>query len=275
MQKSKIILISGASSGIGKETAIQLLKDGHIVYGAARRVQKMAEFARYGGRAMQMDITQDVDRRGVIDTILKRHGTIDVLINNAGYGVMGTVEETPIAQAKKQFEVNLFGLARLTQLALPTMRHNRSGKIINVSSIVGRSYFPTNAWYVASKHALEGWSDCLRAELLPFGIAVVIITPGIIRTEFQREIIPSKLSYYSQFITKFSTTYDAQEQGRKSAPPPLVIARLIQRAVKRNRPKIRYVGGKHAFTTLFLRKIIPDRWLDRLNHLFIRRIKHN
>ena len=180
MNQSQIILITGASSGMGKETALRLIAEGHIVYGAARRVEKMLDLVEAGGHVLLMDVTDQAQVQAGIDRIIAEQGRIDVLVNNAGYGSYGSVEETPIDDARRQFDVNLFGLARLTQLVIPHMRERQSGKIINISSVGGKIYTPLGAWYHATKHALEGWSDCLRLELKPFGIDVVIVEPGLI-----------------------------------------------------------------------------------------------
>ena len=183
-KQQKVILVTGASAGIGKDAALALLKRGHIVYGAARRVEKMQDIVKAGGHALPMDVTNEAQVVEVVKTIIKQSGRIDVLVNNAGYSTPGPVEEVPIAEAKRNFDVNLFGLARLTQEVLPYMRKAKSGSIVNVSSVVGKTYFPFGAWYIATKHALEGWSDTLRLELHPFNIKVAIIEPGAIRTEF-------------------------------------------------------------------------------------------
>lgn len=166
----KVILITGASSGMGKEAAKKLIQEGHTVYTLARRIDQMQDLKAIGGFPMQMDITNEADIDNAVDTIIKKEGRIDVLWNNAGYGLYGAVEEIPITEAKKQFEVNLFGLALLTQKIIPFMRNAKSGIIINTSSMGGKMYSPMGAWYHATKHALEGWSDCLRLELKPLGL---------------------------------------------------------------------------------------------------------
>ncbi|MCU1652217.1 MAG: Estradiol 17-beta-dehydrogenase, partial [Pseudonocardia sp.] len=180
----KTVLVTGASSGIGKETAKTLLADGYAVYVAARRVDRMSELEQLGATALAMDITNDEDIVAAVKRITAERGGIDVLINNAGFGMYGAMEDTTLDDARYQFEVNLFGLARLTQLALPYMRDRGAGKIVNISSVGGKIYTPLGAWYHATKHALEGWSDSLRLELKPLGIDVIVIEPGIIRTEF-------------------------------------------------------------------------------------------
>lgn len=161
----KVILLTGASSGIGYQTAESLAKEGHVVYGAVRRTEKMETLKQFGVKPMYLDVTDEESIKSVIDTIIGNEGRIDVLINNAGYGSFGAVEDVDISEAKMQFEVNLFGLARLVQLVLPHMRKQKSGRIINVSSMGGRmtSYF--GGWYHATKYALEAFSDALRMEV--------------------------------------------------------------------------------------------------------------
>ena len=182
MKMNKVILITGASSGIGKETAKKLISEGHTVYVSARRVDKMDDLVQIGARSIKMDITIDEDIKNAVETVLKEKGRIDVLVNNAGYAIYGAMEDTSIEDARRQFEVNLFGLARITQLVLPSMRNEKSGTIINMSSMGGKIYIPFGSWYHGTKHALEGWSDCMRTELKDFGIKVVIIEPGGIKT---------------------------------------------------------------------------------------------
>jgi len=169
---------------MGKAMAQTLIKAGHIVYGAARRVEKMQDLVAQGGHAIAMDITDEGQVQTVVDRILSEHSRIDVLINNAGFAVYGAVEQVALDEARRQFEVNLFGLASLTQKILPQMRQLQAGHIINISSIGGKVYTPLGAWYHATKHALEGWSDSLRVEVADFGIKVSIIEPGAIETEF-------------------------------------------------------------------------------------------
>ncbi|GAA1752158.1 oxidoreductase [Agromyces humatus] len=176
--------MTGASSGIGEQTALELLRRGFTVYGAARRVDRMSALVDAGGHAIAMDVTDDASVRAAVDRIDSEQGRIDVLVNNAGYGSYGALEDVPIGEARRQFEVNVFGLARITQLVLPGMRARRSGAIVNISSIGGRIYEPLGAWYHATKFAVEGLSDSLRVELEPHGIRVVVIQPGAIRTEW-------------------------------------------------------------------------------------------
>ena len=180
----KVILITGASSGMGYQTARILAEQGHRVYGAARRVEKIEELAPYGVQALRLDITNEQSVTQVVQELIEREGRIDVLINNAGYGYFGAIEDVPISDAKHQFEVNIFGLARITQEVLPYMRAQKSGRIVNLASVAGHVTLAFGAWYNATKYALEAFSDALRMEVKPFGIDVVIIEPGAIRTDW-------------------------------------------------------------------------------------------
>lgn len=180
----RIALVTGASSGIGEATVRQLLGDGYIVYAAARRIERMVSLAEAGARIVTLDVTDDVTINATIRRIESEAGRLDVLVNNAGYGSYGALEDVPLDEARRQFEVNLFGAARLIQLCLPMMRAQRSGRIVNITSIGGKMWEPFGSWYHATKFALEGLSDCLRMELKPFGIDVIVVEPGAIRTEW-------------------------------------------------------------------------------------------
>ena len=181
---SKTALVTGASSGIGEATALKLREVGYTVYGAARRLERMKELADEGVRLLTMDVTDDDSMRAGVERIVSESGRIDVLVNNAGYGSYGAVEDVPLSEARYQFEVNVFGAARLIQLVLPQMRSQGSGTIVNICSMGGRIYTPLGGWYHGTKFALEALSDCLRMETKPFGIDVVMIEPGSIRTEW-------------------------------------------------------------------------------------------
>jgi len=263
---SKIVLVTGASSGIGKATAKSLISKGYKVYVVARRLSKMDDLKGLGAIPVQMDITKEEDIQAVINQIETEAGGVDILINNAGFGMYGAMEDTSIDDARYQFEVNLFGLARLTQLVLPKMREKRSGKIINISSMGGKIYTPLGSWYHATKHALEGWSDCLRLELKEFNIDVVIIEPGAIKTEFGDVMMEPMLersgnTAYSKLAHKLAdVTKNAYEADNGSEPG--VIADLIFKAIESKKPKTRYAGGKLAKPLLFIRKWGSDRAFD-------------
>lgn len=264
----KVILITGASSGMGKDFALHLLKKGHIVYGLARRVEKMDDIVKAGGKAIAMDITNEAQIESAVNQVIQEQGKVDVLINNAGYAVYGPVEEASIDAARRQFEVNIFGLASITQKIIPVMRVKKSGTIINISSMGGKMYTPFGAWYHATKHALEGWSDCLRVELQSFGIDVVIIEPGGIETEFTNVFMENlqgdaKKGPYADSLQKIiKSSTEMAEKGQLS--PPSVITKLIDKAVHSKKPKTRYVAGAFAKPLMFMRKYLGDRTFDKI-----------
>src|SRR5580693_8454140 len=180
----KTAFVTGASAGIGEATARALLAAGYRVFAGARRLDRMAGLAAAGATLLKLDLTDDASIVAAVNTIKNEAGRIDVLVNNAGYGSYGALEDVPVDEGRRQFEVNAFGLARLCQLVLPTMRAQKSGKIVNVTSIGGKIWEPLGAWYHATKFAVEGLSDCLRVEVGRFGIDVIVIEPGAIRTEW-------------------------------------------------------------------------------------------
>ena len=264
----KTILITGASSGMGRATAETLLGEGHRVYAAARRVERMRHLEEAGATALAMDITDEAQVEAAVERIEAEAGGVDVLINNAGFGLYGAVEDTDLDDARYQFEVNLFGLGRLTRRVLPGMRERGAGTIVNVSSMGGKIYTPLGAWYHASKHALEGWSDCLRIEVAPFGVDVVIIEPGTIETEFGDAMIGPMLERsgdgpYGDLARRVAEA-SRKEYDEGGGSPPSVVARTIARAVRADRPKTRYVVGKYARPLIWARKLLGDRLFDRI-----------
>ena len=266
MHNPKNVLITGASSGIGKATAETLLKAGYSVYAAARRIEKMRDLESQGAKLVKIDVTDEASMTSGINSILAEAGSIDVLVNNAGYGSYGALEDVPLDEARRQFEVNIFGLARLTQLVLPKMRENKSGKIINISSMGGKVYSQFGAWYHATKHALEGLSDCLRLETAPFGIDVIIIEPGGIKTSWG-QIAADNLKEtsahgaYSEAAISSAETM-ANRYSSNQLSDPQVIADTILKAVTARRPKPRYAVGYGAKLSIFLRWLLPDRAFD-------------
>ncbi|MCB0706774.1 MAG: oxidoreductase [Saprospiraceae bacterium] len=267
MNTKKTILITGASSGMGKETALHLIKEGHTVYGAARRIEQMQDLLQAGGNAIKMDVTNEDQVIACVQQIIHEQGKIDVLINNAGYGLYGAVEDISMADAHKQFDVNIFGLARITKEVLPHMRAAKSGTIINVSSMGGKIYTPLGAWYHATKHALEGWSDCLRLELKQFNIHVVIVEPGAIATEFGDVVYEPMLQNsgqgpYSKLAQSVAKATKEIYSKPNAASPSSVIAKVMSKAINSKRPKTRYVAGKMAKPLMFIRKYFGDRIFD-------------
>lgn len=267
------VLVTGASSGIGAATVLAFHERGWTVHAAARRIESMRGLASLGIHVHHLDVTDETSMTALASRIGDSHAPLDVLVNNAGIGVYGSVEEVPLSEARRQFEVNLFGLARLTQLFLPAMREAGSGTIVNVSSIGGRVYTPMGAWYHASKHALEGWSDCLRLEVAPFGIRVVVIEPGAIETEFAEVAISPLLERsaggpYATFAEKMAAATRRTYLGRKASPPKL-IGELIVRATEARHPKTRYPAGYLARPILWARLLLGDRGFDWMVRKFL------
>jgi NAD(P)-dependent dehydrogenase (short-subunit alcohol dehydrogenase family) len=265
---AQVVLVTGASSGIGKAIAERLLADGLTVIVAARSYEKMANLEAKGAYRLRLDVADEGSIQSAIRDVQNTYGAVDVLVNNAGFGCYGAVEDVTLDDARYQFEVNLFGLARLTQLVLPGMRAKGAGKIINMSSMGGKMYTPLGAWYHASKHALEGWSDCLRLELSPFGIDVVIIEPGVIKTAFE-DVMAGPLLKRSGAgaygkMAQALTQAMAESYARGNASPPSAIAAVVSQAVQARRPKTRYVAGKFAQPLIWVRTWLGDRIFDRI-----------
>lgn len=273
--KGKVVLITGASSGIGHAGALRLQKAGFVVYAAARRLERMEDLKANGIIPLAMDLTDEASMSAGVSRIMAEQGRIDALINNAGYGFYGAIEEVPLAEARAQFEVNLFGLARLTQLVLPAMRANRSGRIVNISSIGGKMHEPLGGWYHASKFALEGFSDCLRVEVAPFGIDVIVIEPGGIKTEWPEIAAANmqKTSGNGAYKDQAARHAKLLSKSETFASKPEVIAEVIEKAVRAKCPKTRYAAGAGACPILFARKVLCDRAFDRLLLFALRHVK--
>src|SRR5215211_7408926 len=260
----KVALVTGASSGIGAATARRLHAAGCLVYAGARRVERMQQLDQAGIRVRPLDVTNDSSMTGVIDEIIADNGRVHVLVNNAGYGSYGSVEDVPLAEARYQLEVNLIGMARLTQLVLPHMRAAGTGKIVNVSSMGGHFGEPLGAWYHASKFAVEGFSDSLRLELHEFGIDVIVIEPGAIRTEWGGGAVESAERYsgnsvYGPQVRAMRALYSHAE---RRGSPPEVVAEAIFKAITAARPKARYAVPFSARAIIAAMNLVPDRVMD-------------
>lgn len=265
---SPTALVTGASSGIGASTAALLAEQGWTVYAAARRVERMERLTTRGVIPLSMDLTDDGSIRAGVRRVLDEQGRIDVLVNNAGYGSYGSVEHVPIEEGRRQFEVNLFGLARLVQLVVPHMRREGSGHIVNVSSIGGKIYEPLGAWYHATKFAVEGFSDSLRLELRPFGIDVVIIEPGPILSEWNtlaREglVEVSRGTVYEKQARAMAEVFRRTDTPERSSGPD-VVAEKILKAVTTVNPAARYPVGRGAGSVVRARRLLPDAAMDFL-----------
>jgi len=254
-----IALVTGASSGIGLVTARALRHDGYRVFGTSR---KPMPDTPDGVVMLICDVTDDASVQSVVDEVLSRTGRIDLLVNNAGIGLLGGAEESTTAQAKAVFDVNVFGAIRMTNAVLPVMRHQRSGRIVNLSSILGLIPAPYNALYASTKHAIEGYSESLDHEVRTQGIRVVLVEPGVTRTSFEENITrPDRpLAVYDTVRT------DAERLMREivsKGDSPEVVARTVVRAANKASPRRRYTAGKAAGTVRFMRRFLPESFVDK------------
>ena len=270
---SRAVLVTGCSSGIGNATARRLVEAGHRVYASARRVETLADLAANGCRTLSLDVTEDGSMRAAVAAIEEAEGAVDVLVNNAGYSQSGAVETVPMDAVRRQFETNLFGPARLIQLCLPGMRRQGWGRIVNLSSMGGRLTFPGGGYYHASKYALEALSDALRFEVAGFGIDVIVIEPGLIRTGFSDAAVTGLApgltgdDPYEAFTASVAaSTVSAYEQGTlaRLGGTPEDVARTIERAIAARRPRARYPVTASARLMIGARAVLPDRAWDGL-----------
>lgn len=255
---SRTILVTGASSGIGAATAAHLAAVGHRVYAASRRgtVNQQSQ-----ALPLTMDVDDEASVAAAIDTIRRQQGRIDVVVNCAGFGIAGAIEDTPIALAQAQFNTNVFGAMRVWRAALPLMREQGRGLIINVGSIAGGLSLPFQGLYSASKFAIEGLTDALRVEVRPFGIDVVLVQPGDFKTGFTeaRRVVQAENSAYAARTAKVLAIAASDENAGND---PRQVAQLIARIVDTPRPRLRYVVGPAAQAWLMrLRHVLPGRWL--------------
>ena len=265
--KSKAILITGCSSGIGKATALRLAAEGHIVYATGRTLDSIQDLE--GCKKLQLEVGDEESMKAAVAAVEDAEGAVGVLINNAGYGVHGAFETTPIDDVRRQFETNFFGLSSLTQMVLPGMRAQGWGRIVNIGSAGGKIPYPGGAFYYASKFAIEGLSDVMRFELKPFGIDVVVIMPGVVRTNF----VSTALSTMAETDGPYASYHRGLEKTmRSSYDGPLArygtdtetVAKTIAKAVTVRRPRTRYVLPAAAKAQILVRRLGPDRLYDRL-----------
>lgn len=264
----KVILVTGATDGIGRQAAIMFAQQGHTVYGGGRNPQKLETLKNENVIPVKLDLTQVSTLKDAIQEILSKENRIDALVNCAGYGSYGAIENVTMEEARRQFDVNIFGLAELVKLVLPQMRKQHSGQIVNISSMGGRltTYFGT--WYHATKYALEAFSDALRMETKQFGINVSIIEPGGIKTNWG--IIAanhlkqsSEGTVYEQEANRTAKMMKAEYTSNMLSNPK-VIAKAINKAVNSNQPKPRYLVGFGAKPLVFMHAIMPTKAFDWL-----------
>ncbi|MGW0546030.1 SDR family NAD(P)-dependent oxidoreductase [Streptomyces altiplanensis] len=273
------VLITGCSSGIGRACALRMHRAGTAVYATARKPETLAPLAAEGIRTLRLDVTDEDSMRDAVDTVEAEHGSVGALVNSAGYAMSGVVEEAGLEDMRRQFETNVFGLARLSQLVLPAMRAAHSGTIVNVSSVFGRYAVPGGGFYQASKHAVEALSDALRLEVADFGVRVVLIEPGPVRTTSFGDTYVANLKpaseEYEDFRRRTAEYFDAIYTGsRRTLAGTFAIhsddvARVVEKAVRSTRPHARYPVGLLARSTIALRRLAPDAVFD---NLFVRRV---
>ncbi len=271
IDNQRAVLVTGCSTGIGRATAERLARGGWNVYATARRPEAIKDLADAGAHVLALDVTDEESIRDAVATISEDAGALSVLVNNAGYGLEGPVEETPMDEVRRQFETNVFGLVRLTQLVLPAMRAARFGRIINVSSMGGRMTLPGGGFYHGSKYAVEAISDALRFEVRPFGIAVSLIEPGAVATAFGDTAVgtisatrPAEPGDYAAFRAVLASKIDDAYNGKgsKRAARPEKIAAVIEKAATASRPKSRYLVGADARLLVRARRLLGDRGFD-------------
>ncbi len=267
---SKAVLITGCSTGIGRATAEHLARRGWTVYASARRPEGIQDLAGAGCRLLALDVCDEGSMRAAVEAVERAEGAVGVLVNNAGYGQEGAFEATPMEEVRRQFETNVFGLIRLTQLCLPGMRRQRWGKVVNLSSMGGKVTLPGGAFYHATKHAVEAMSDALRFEVQGFGVDVVVVEPGPIKTRFGETAIhsiagpaggdPAYAAFNQAVAAKIKEAYEGP-MGRLAAGPEAV-AHVIEKAITASRPATRYTVTAAARTIMALRRWLPDRAFD-------------
>ena len=271
---SRAVLVTGCSSGIGWATAERLARGGWTVYATARDVEAIAPLEAFGCRLLPLDVTEEDSMRAAVEEVERMEGAVGVLVNNAGYSQSGAVEEVPMEKVRRQFETNGFGLVRLCQLALPGMRRQGFGRIVNLSSMGGRLTFPGGGFYHASKYAVEALSDALRFEVRGFGVEVVVVEPGLISTGFARTAVGSMGQGdgpYASFDAGVArTTRENYERGPLAAlgGGPEAVAETIERAISAGRPRARYTVTPSARVLISARRLLPDRAWDGLLGLF-------
>ena len=264
----RVVLITGASSGIGFQAARELARAGHTVYAGARRVERMRPLRALGVAPVALDVTDQDACTGVVETIMAEEGRIDVLVNNAGYGSFGAVEDVDLTEARRQIEVNVLGLAALTRAVLPHMRARRSGTIINMSSMGGRLVTFMGGWYHATKYAVEALSDALRMEVADFGIDVVLIEPGGIRTDWgtiAADHLESSArgGAYEKAAGRVAANMRRLYASRRMSDPQVVV-RAIRGAVEARRPRSRSLVGLGPKPLVAAHALLPARLFDRI-----------
>jgi NAD(P)-dependent dehydrogenase (short-subunit alcohol dehydrogenase family) len=266
------VLITGCSTGIGRATAELLADQGRVVYATARRAEAIEDLAARGCRTLALDVTDEDSMRAAVAAVEEEHGAVGALVNNAGYSQTGAVESVALDAIRRQFETNVFGLVRMCQLVLPAMRARRAGRIVNVGSMGGKLTFPGGGIYHATKYAVEAISDALRFEVGGFGVDVVLIEPGLIRTNFATAAVGALESgaesggAYGEFNARLGGATEDAYEGRiaRLGGGPETVARAIAKALAARRPRARYPVTASAWLLIGNRALLPDRAWDAL-----------
>jgi NAD(P)-dependent dehydrogenase (short-subunit alcohol dehydrogenase family) len=261
---SQAVLITGCSSGIGRETALALVRAGFPTWASARDPDDIADLAEAGCRVLQLDVTDEESRLRAVQAVEAAHGTVGALVNNAGYSCVGAIEELPLATLQQQFDTNLFGLMRMCQLVLPGMRTQGAGTIVNMGSAAGLITPPASGAYSMTKHALEALSDALRFEVHQFGVRVVLLQPGAVRTRLIANIIPVARDAASPYDKLMTNTFALAEREGPRGLPAEDVAKVVVRAIRSRRPRTRYRLGTQARLAPAIRRALGDRRWDTL-----------
>jgi NAD(P)-dependent dehydrogenase (short-subunit alcohol dehydrogenase family) len=266
MSTARTVLITGCSSGIGKATAARLARKGWTVYATARRPETLGELTEC--KHLALDVTEDGSMSAAVEAVLADSGRLDALVNNAGYSLSGAVETLDVDDIRREFETNVFGLVRLSQLVLPAMRAQGSGRIVNIGSMGGKLTFPGGGAYHASKYAVEAFSDALRFEVDAFGVKVVLIEPGLITTNFDDAALASMnleadgpYAAFNRSVAQLTSDAYTGPMARFGGPPEAV-AKVVEKALTRKRPKARYTVTPSAPASIATRKLLGDRGWD-------------
>jgi len=260
----KVAVVTGSSSGIGFETALVLARDNYFVYATMRntgkkgKIQEIAKKENLNLEVIELDVDKEDSIKSAVKKIQEQKGRIDVLVNNAGYGLFGCLEDVSMDELKAQFETNFFGVVRLIQEIAPTMRKQGSGIIVNVSSLAGRIGFPGTPAYISSKFALEGLSECMRYEMSPFGIKTIIIEPGVIQTNFFSSMKVSEGKKDSPYKEITKKVMDGVKMMAEMGTPPDEVAKTILKAIQTEKPLPRYIVGSDASMFLEAKKMKTD-----------------
>ncbi len=262
-QLNRVALVTGASSGIGLVTAQALANAGYRVFGTSRKPVANAQ----GVTMLVCDVTDDASVRALMDEIMRQAGRIDLVVNNAGIGLLGGAEESSIAQAQRLFDVNVFGVARVVNAVLTVMRQQKSGRIVNMSSILGLIPSPYNAYYASTKHAIEGYSESLDHEVRAFGIRVVLVEPGVTRTAFEENLTRADQPLPA-YAAERARSEKLMRKWVEAGDAPQVVADTVVKAATAKSPKLRYSAGKQSGQVRSLRRFMPERLVDSILRKF-------